>query len=159
MRRNLIAGLMLAIAAAGVLGATAVFGSDSAGDKTPARTSVDVRMSPAPAPHARAAKATGSRKPKVVYLVGEGSVSTAAPPAGQGPYIDFRLTATRKLCPRVVDGGIYARNLDFFQQGTYIDDTGQYHVLMALDDNATEPNDPPVTIPYSLHLICMRGVR
>ncbi len=152
MRRNLIIVLALAAGAAMALGASAVFGSGASVDVRPDFASVEVQMTPtASPPNARQAKATKSRKPKVIYLAGSGSLNTGE----TGPYVDFELRAAKSQCPRVIDGGIRAGNLDFFEQGSYVDG-GQYHVLMALDDAAA---GTPVTIPYALHLICLKGVR
>jgi hypothetical protein len=129
-----------------------VFGSDSSSDPKPDYTRIEVRAHRQAAPLARPAKAAKPSKPTVVYLGGSGTVDTAT----TGAYIDFGLRAKQKLCPRVVDGGIRStNNLDLFQQGSYVA-KGQYHVLMALDDAA---KDTPATIQYTLHLICLKGVR
>ena len=149
MRRNLIAGFALAAVAAVAVGATTVFGSGPAVVQ-PAQVSVPMRGDAAPA-LGRSAAAKKASKPKVVYLGGSGSLNTA----DTGAYIDFGLKAPKNLCPRVIDGGVKATNLDFFQQGSYVD-KGVYHVLMGLDDGAMAT---PVTIEYTTHLICLKGVR
>jgi hypothetical protein len=158
MRRNLIAGCALAAAAAATIGATTVSGSDSTSAAKPSYTHVAVTAHRQAAPLARAAKAAKPAKPTVVYLGGSGTVNTAE----TGPYIDFGLQAKQRLCPRVVDGGIRStNNLDFFQQGSYVE-KGRYHVLMALDDGAQASQDPAIktpTIQYTLNLICLKGTR
>lgn len=152
MRRNMVAGLALAVAAAGGVGAATVLGSQSQTDVRPPFASVEVQMTRAGTPSAaRAGHAAKASGPKVVYLGGSGQVNTAE----TGPYVDFGLKAAKNLCPRVLDGGIRADNLDFFQQGSYIEQ-GRYHVLMGLDDAA---KDTPVTIPYTLHVVCLKGTR
>ena len=152
MRRNLIAALALAALAAAGIGAATVFGSDA--DVRPPVTKVDVSMHRFQSPTlGRATAAKKARKPKVVYLGGDGSIDTAQ----TGPFIDFGLSAPRNVCPRVIDGGLKSDNFDFFQQGTYVDAASNtYHVLMGLDDNAAPT---PVTIQYTTHLICLKGVR
>jgi hypothetical protein len=147
MRRNLITVLGVAALAAAAIGATAVFGSNSEPTGQATYRHVNVSMAPsAPAARAAAAKKAGL---KVVYLSGSGQVD-AGP---SNPALDFGLKASKQLCPSVLDGGIQADNLDFFQQGSYVK-KGRYHVLMSLDDAAAAT---PVTIHYSLHLICLKG--
>ena len=108
-------------------------------------------------PLARRAAAKAPAKPKVAYLAGQGTVNTdPAAPGGTGPYIDFELAAPRRLCPRVINGGVDAANLDLFQQGSYVE-KGNYHVLMGLDDKAAA--ETPTTFPYESHVICLKGVR
>ena len=159
MRRNFIAGLAAAATVATAFAATSVFGEGSAVDPRPGYATVDVQMGPAGAPapaKAAAVAAKKARKPKVVYLSGEGTVNTdPAVAGGTGPYIDFRLNAPKNLCQRVIDAGINAGNLDLFQQGSYVR-KGEYHVLMGLDDTAAAT---PVTFPYESHVICLKGVK
>ena len=159
MRRNFIAGFATAATLAAGLAATSVFGngSDVDVDVRPSYATVDVQMSPASGPAARAVTAAAkARKPKVVYLTGKGTVNTdPAAPGGTGPYIDFRLDAPKNLCPRVIDAGINPGNLDLFQQGSYLT-KGEYHVLMGLDDGAAPT---PVTFSYESHVICLKGVK
>jgi hypothetical protein len=137
------------------LAAASGFGDVAETGLRPSYATVTVKMQ-APAPLARRSAAKAAAKPKVVYLNGEGTVNTdPAAPGGTGPYIDFRLTAPRRLCPRVINGGVDPGSLDLFQQGSYVEN-GDYHVLMGLDDGA---KDTPTTFPYRSQLICLKGVR
>lgn len=157
MRRNTIVSLALAAVAALAFAATTVLGSGATVDVRPSYATVEVEMRPDSGPMVArpAARKPVSSKPKVVYLSGEGTVNTDPAAGGTGPYIDFKLTAPKNLCPRVINGGINAGNLDLFQQGSFVS-RGEYHVLMGLDDAAA---GTPVSFPYESQVICLKGVR
>lgn len=147
--------LGVATSAAFAVGVASVSGDGPETGLRPGYATLQVRMEAA-APLARAAAAKAPAKPKVVYLSGRGTVNTdPAAPGGTGPYIDFELTAPRRLCPRVINGGVDPGTLDLFQQGTYVQN-GNFHVLMGLDDNSA---GTPTTFPYESHMICLKGVR
>ena len=155
VRSRSILTLGLATGAAFALAAASGFGEGKQTDLRPGYATVEVRMRAA-APPARPAAAKAPAKAKVVYLTGQGTVNTdPAAPGGTGPYIDFELTAPRRLCPRVINGGVDPGTLDLFQQGSYVQN-GNYHVLMGLDDNAA---GTPTTFPYESHVVCLKGVR
>ena len=156
MRRNVILGLAVLASAATAVAATSVFGEGASLDERPGYATVNVQMGPAAAPgNTRAAVARKATKPKVVYLTGQGTVNTDPAAGGTGAYIDFALNAPKNLCPRVIDAGINAGNLDLFQQGSYVE-KGEYHVLMGLDDAAAAT---PVSFAYESHVICLKGVK
>ena len=160
MRRNLTAALALVAIGAGGVAATAVFGEGSEPEQRPDFATVTVPMHPVEGGAAeKLAGAKARSKVEVVYLAGEGQVNTADPAqGGVGAYVDFKLRAPRNVCPRVIDAGINAADLDFFQQGSYVRN-GRYHVLMALDDAAREDPAERVTIQYQSHVICLKGTR
>lgn len=155
MRRNFTFAITALAVVATAATATSVFGDGAAIDVRPGYATVEVPMRADGAPAARAVAAAKARKPKVVYLTGQGTVNTDPAAGGTGPYIDFALKAPKNLCQRVVDAGIVAGNLDLFQQGSYVD-KGEYHVLMGLDDAAA---GTPVTFSYDSHVICLKGVK
>ena len=156
MRRNTIVSLAVATVAAMAFAATTVLGSGAAVDVRPSYATVVVPMrGTAPAPGKAAAHKPTSSKPQVIYLTGKGTVNTDPAAGGTGPYIDFKLTAPRNRCPRVINGGVNAGTLDLFQQGSYVK-KGNYHVLMGLDDGAA---GTPTTFPYESQVICLKGVR
>ena len=148
----LTVGILLAMA----LAVGTVLGSGSQIDVRPSYATVKARVQPvAPPAGAKQEHGKASSKPKVVYLSGKGTVNTDPAAGGTGPYIDFKLTAPRNVCPRVINGGINAGSLDLFQQGSYVK-KGKYHVLMGLDDNAA---GTPTSFPYESQVICLKGVR
>jgi hypothetical protein len=158
MRRNTIVSLTLAAAATMAFAATSVLGSGAPKvDVRPSYATVEVTMQPerGPALSRPAGRKPVSNKPKVVYLSGEGTVNTDPAAGGTGPYIDFKLTAPKNLCPRVINGGINPGSLDLFQQGSFVH-KGDYHVLMGLDDGAA---GTPTSFPYESQVICLKGVR
>lgn len=155
MRRNLTAAIALTLLAGAAVAATSVFGEDSRADPRPAYATVEVRLRAGGEARGRVAGAKPVAKPEVVYLKGKGTVNTAPPPTGVGPYIDFKLTAPRNQCRRLIGAGIKAANLDLFEQGSYAGGHS-YHVLMGLDDGAAAT---PTTISYQSHVICLNGVR
>jgi hypothetical protein len=152
VRSKLIAsGAAVAVAASAAFAATAVFGDDN--DRLP-YTTVEVEMrspsaTPGGAPLERAQKA---KQPKILYFGGQGAVDVAA----TGPYVDVKLTAKPEdACPRVVDGGVQVANLDVFQQGSSVGPgPGEYHVLIAFEDETT-----PVNYTFTSHLVCLKNVR
>ncbi len=141
---------LLAVAATAAT-ATAVFGGDS--PSRPDYATVDVKMDGGASGAGLSARKTAkkkAKKPTVIYLQGEPStvdVSTT------GPYVDVRLFA----CPgssRVLDGGVFPADTNVYQQGTYIPNSKEYHVLIGFDDGAT-PGDFQITS----HLVCIKGVK
>lgn len=152
MSRKWIA-LVTALAAVAItaLAASSVLGGSS--QPRPDYATVDVRLDNA-TPAAARSVSRKARRPKVLYLTGEGKVDTSPPPTGAGPYIDFKLSA--KGCTRVVDGGVGPDSTDVYQQGSYIAGRGEYHVLMGVDDAASAS---PFSFTFTSHLICLKGVR
>lgn len=153
MPSKAIAGLvgLLAVIAAG-FAATAVLGDDP--HTLPPYATVEVKMS---GPSARPAgssleRAVVRRKPQVLYFAGQGRVDVAQ----TGPYVDIELTAEpAKACPRVIDGGVRAANLDVYQQGSSVGPgRGEYHVLIGFEEGATQ-----VGFDFTSHLICLKNVR
>jgi hypothetical protein len=152
VRSKLIASAAaLATIAGGAMAATAVFGDDN-GTRPPYAT-VEVEMSgPSAAPTGKPlARAKKAKKPKVLYFSGQGAVDVAA----TGPYVDVKLTAKpENACPRVIDGGVQVANLDVYEQGSSVGPgPGEYHVLIAFEDNT-----PPVNYTFTSHLICLKNV-
>ncbi len=158
MRRSTIVSLAVAAVAVMAFAATTVLGSGAARvDVRPSYATVEVKMRPegGPALARPAARRPAPSKPKVVYLSGEGTVNTDPAAGGTGPYIDFKLTAPKNICPRVINGGINPGSLDLFQQGSFVR-KGDFHVLMGLDDGAA---GTPTSFPYESQVICLKGVR
>jgi hypothetical protein len=157
MRSYAIVSLALVTTLAMAVAAATVLGSGGRVDVRPSYATVQVKMQQAggvTAAKGAAKKKPKPPKPKVVYLSGKGTVNTDPATGGTGPYIDFKLTAPRNVCPRVINGGINAGSLDLFQQGSYVQ-KGNYHVLMGLDDGAA---GTPQSFPYESQVICLKGV-
>lgn len=148
MSRKRVLGLvaLLALAVTAVT-AAAVFGGGSPG--RPDYATVDVKMRGGASAAGRRAPRK-AKKPAVIYLQGEQStvdVDTL------GPYIDMRL----RSCPgksRVLDGGVRPMNTGVYQQGTYIPNEKEYHVLIGFENGAT-----PVDFEFTSHLVCIKGVK
>lgn len=148
MSRKWVLGLvaLLAVAATAAT-ATAVFGGGS--PSRPGYATVDVRMDGGASAAGLNAKKK-AKKPTVIYLQGEPSTVDAAV---IGPYIDVRLFS----CPgnsRVLDGGVFPESTDVYQQGTYIPNNKEFHVLIGFDDAAT-----PADFQITSHLVCIKGVK
>ena len=153
MNRKLIAGLLTGVVAGGAAVAVAAPGGPEPASR-PDYARLDVHLG-------GSAKAiTAGKKPTLVYLQKDnaGTINPAAESAGGiGPYIDVALSGqTRRECPRVIDGGIVPSRTDVYQQGTYFDGKGKYHVLLGVNEE-TQSDTTPFTIKSSL--ICMRGVK
>lgn len=153
MRSRLIAsGAALAVATTAAFAATSVFGEGNAESLPYATVEVEMRApsaTPGGPPLERAKKL---KQPKVLYFGGQGAVDVAT----TGPYVDVKLTAKPEdACPRVVDGGVQVANLDVFVQGSSVGPApGEYHVLLAFEDETT-----PVNYTFTSHLVCLKNVR
>jgi hypothetical protein len=151
MSRKWIAALVaLAAGAGGAVAATSAFSTQT--DTRPPVATVTVDLGKAQRDvSARATK----KKPRVVYLQSSTpkTINPADPAAGGiGPYIDVKLTG----CAKVLDGGVNPSRFDVYQQGNYIKSPSEYHVLLALDNEALG-NRTPFTITSSL--TCLKGVK
>lgn len=154
MSSKAVAGLvgLLAVITAG-FAATAVLGDDP--HTLPPYATVEVELSEASATPAGSRLDRGRarpRKPQVLYFAGQGAVDVEQ----TGPYVDIELTAEPPAaCPRVVDGGVQAANLDIYQQGSSVGPgLGEYHVLMGFEDETT-----PVDFTFTSHLVCLKNVK
>ena len=152
MNLKLIAGLLTAVVAGGAAVAVAAPGAPEPAEP-PEYAHVDVRLG-------GSAKAISGKKPTLVYLQNDdaGTINPADPSAGGiGPYVDIALSGqTRRQCPRVIDGGVVPSRKDVYQQGTYFNGKGEYHVLLGPNlETQTEPT------PYKIKssLICLKGVK
>ena len=157
MSRKWIGGAVAALAiAAAAVTATSVLGSDSNAPIQYGKVTVDLSRS-APG-HARPVRGGGgSKKPKLVYLQSPSpiTINPAPPPAGVGALVDVRLTG----CSKVVDGGIVPKDTtDLFIQGSYVKNSKQYHVLIALDDAAAAAS-PRAPFTITSNLTCLKGVK
>jgi hypothetical protein len=148
MRRKWIAAGTAAIAAVAgaTVMATSVFGG---GSESRAGTAVvDVKMqSPAEPASLRAKK---GKKPTMLYLQTPAQAVDVAQTTG---FIDVRLSR----CPgksRVVEGGVLPDNTNVYEQGSYLEGTKTYHVLLGFDDTG-----PVVNFNFTAHLTCIKGVR
>lgn len=143
----------LAALGAGAVTASVVIGAGSSPRPDYAVVDVKLEAPSAPAPRARRAKA---KKPRVVYLTG---AATTVDTAVLGSYVDIRLFS----CPgssRVIGGGVAPSNTDVYQQGSYVPNSSEYHVLLGYDDEAVEAN-PSQAVPFTItsHLICLKGAK
>ncbi|MQA73072.1 MAG: hypothetical protein GEU88_01745 [Solirubrobacterales bacterium] len=166
MDRKWILGLV-AVVAAGCAGfaASSVLGGESSAPDRPDYATVEIRaVTHGPAagrPRAGAAARAGARsraskpkpkpkKPRVVYLRGE---TTTVDITQTGPNIDIRL----RKCPdksRVIDGGVFPGDTNVFQQGSYVPNRKEYHVLLGFRDPALAQS-----FTLSSHLVCLKGVK
>jgi hypothetical protein len=139
------AGTLIAIAATAV-GASSVLGGGS--EPRPDYATVDVRVDPVAGPAGLGERK--AKKPQVLYLQGpESTVDVDA----TGPYIDVRLFS----CPansRVIDGGVFPDNTNVYEQGSYIPNSREYHVLLGFDDDG-----PATNFNITSHLVCLKRVK
>jgi hypothetical protein len=127
--------------------ASAVFGGGSTG--RPDYASVEVRMDGV-AQGSSNFRAKKAKKPSVIYL--QGDVSTVDVSA-TGPYIDVGLAS----CPgksKVIDGGVAPQSTGVYQQGSYIPNDKEYHVLIGFETGET-----PADFQLTSHLVCIKGVK
>lgn len=97
-------------------------------------------------------KAPAPPKPRVVYLK---SGQTNVDPVAIGtPYLDIKLTG----CSKVIDGGVLPQNTNVYVQGTFVQDPGEYHVLIGFDDEAIA-NGQVAPFTITSHLTCLKGAR
>ena len=151
MSRKWIAALVaLAAVAGGALAATSAFSTGTNARPPTANVTVDL---------SKAQRETGARatkkKPRIVYLQSSTpkTINPADPAAGGiGPYIDVKLTG----CAKVLDGGVNPSRFDVYMQGSYVASPSEYHVLLALDNEALG-NRTPFTI--TSNLTCLKGVK
>ncbi len=148
MRGKWIVGAV--VAAAAIAGATAssVLGGDSS--PRPDYATIDLKVEPKPSAPANPHQARKARKPRVIYLQGSPSIVDVS---ATGPYIDVRVSS----CPgssKVIGGGAYADNTNIYEQGTYIPNDREYHVLLGFDDDG-----PAQAFTISSHLTCLKGAK
>ena len=156
MRTKLIA-VATTVAAAAAIGFAIASTSSTASETPPDYTKLTIDLADAPRMKAFAKPAPGSpKKAEIVYL--EGSATTidpSDPPVGLSPFIDVKLTG----CSKVVDGGIVPKDTtDLFIQGSYVKNSKQYHVLIALDDAAAAAS-PRAPFTITSNLTCLKGVK
>ena len=151
MSRKWIAALVaLAAVAGGTVAATSAFSTGTNARPPTATVTVDLSKAQREV-DARATK----KKPRIVYLQSSTpkTINPADPAAGGiGPYIDVKLTG----CAKVVDGGVNPSRFDVYLQGSYVKTPSEYHVLLALDNEALG-NRTPFTI--TSNLTCLKGVK
>lgn len=152
--RKWIVGIVaLAALGAGAVTASAVIGGAGSSPR-PEYAQVDVKMGASPAPASASARRAKAKKPKVVYLTGTAkTVDTAV----TGPYVDIRLFS----CPgnsRVIGGGVVPSNTNIYQQGSYVPDRSEYHVLLGYDDEAVT-GGTATSFTVTSHLICLKGAK
>lgn len=156
MRTKLIA-VATTLTAAAAIGFALASTSSTASETPPDYTHLTIDLSGAARTKALAKPVPGSaKKAEVVYLQGSATtIDPSDPPVGLSPFVDVKLTG----CSKVIDGGIVPRDTtDLFIQGSYVKNSKQYHVLIALDDGAASA--PPRT-PFTItsNLTCLKGVK
>ena len=152
MSRRTIGGLV-AVAAVGVAAvAVASPGGENAGERPPYAT-ISIDLSDGNA-HEKRGIAGTTKKPRLVYLQASTptTINPAPPPAGVGPYIDVKLTG----CAKVIDGGVAPDAVPIYQQGSYVVNKNEYHVLLAVNE---ESKDGQAPFTVTSHLICLKGVK
>ena len=156
MRTKLIA-VATTLTAAAAIGFALASTSSTASETPPDYTHLTIDLSGATRTKALAKPAPGSpKKAEVVYLQGSATtIDPSDPPVGLSPFVDVKLTG----CSKVIDGGVVPKNTtDLFIQGSYVKNSKQYHVLIALDDGAASaPTPTPFTI--TSNLTCLKGVK
>jgi hypothetical protein len=145
-RKWIVAGAVALAAVGGAATmATSVFGGGS--EPRTGVAVVDVKMKSATSPATQRPKK--AKKPTMLYLR---SPAETVDVAQTGAFIDVRLSR----CPgnsRVVEGGVLPDNTNVYEQGSYLEDTKSYHVLLAFDDSG-----PVVNFNFTAHLTCIKGV-
>lgn len=156
MSRKLIAvatTLAAAAAVAFVVASTSSTASETPPDYT--HLSIDLRDSPGTKALTKPSPG-GPKKAEVIYLQGAPTtIDPADAPVGLSPYIDIKLTG----CSKVIDGGIVPTDTtNVYQQGSYVQNSKQYHVLIALDDAAAAAS-PRAPFTITSNLTCIKGVK
>lgn len=156
MRTKLIAAAMTLTAAAAI-GVAIASTSSTASETPPGYTKLTIDLADAPRTKALAKPAPGSsKKPEIVYLQGAATtIDPSDPPVGLSPFVDVKLTG----CSKVIDGGIVPKDTtNLFIQGSYVKNSRQYHVLIALDDGAASAS-PRASFTITSNLTCLKGVK
>jgi hypothetical protein len=156
MSRKLIAVATTLIA--GGVAAFVVASSSSTASETPraySQLTIDLGHRPGTTVLAKPAPG-GSKRARVVYLQGAPTtINPADEPAGLSPYVDIKLTG----CSRVIDGGIVPTDTtNVYLQGSYVRNSRQYHVLIALDD-AAAAESPRAPFTITSNLTCLKHVK
>ena len=161
MSRKLITGLVAAVAMAG-MGFAAGSALSGTNDPEPHYTPLTIDLSKDGAATRAKAGATGSGKPKLVYLSSSTPTTINPAPIGSPPdpatgapavgrYVDLKLAG----CSKVVDGGaVPLTTNDVYVQGSYVQSSSKYHVLIGLDDTAADG-----TFQIDTNLTCLKGVK
>ena len=156
MSRKLIA-TATTLAALGAVALVVASSSSTASETPPTYSHLTIDLGNGPSTKVLTKPAPGgSKKAQVVYLQGAPTtINPADEPVGLSPYVDIKLTG----CSKVIDGGVVPTDTtNVYLQGSYVRNSRQYHVLIALDD-ATASESPRAPFTITSNLTCLKGVK